>query len=100
MPYYVLPPVLYNTVCAFNETLPATARGVFQTDFFKRLELIPHPEQSNYDDAPEFELAPTSAGVGHLDQISRWFLLGVLVDRDAGALKAAENDDDRDRPAR
>ncbi len=95
MPYYVLPPVLFNTVCAFHESLPASARALFETDFYTRLELMPHPEQSNYDQSPTFDLIPATPGVGHLDAISHWFFLGLLVDGTGGALKAAETADDR-----
>ena len=95
MPHYGLPPVLFNIVCALNEALPASARSVFQSDFFKRLELMPHAEQDPYDEAPELELVPVLPGTGHLDVISRWFMLGVLVDGAAGTLKAAESAGDR-----
>jgi hypothetical protein len=92
MPAYIMPCLLYNTVCAFNERLPPSARSVFQDTFFKRLELIPHPEQDSTDSMVEVEMVPTGSGVGHLDQIERWFFLGLLIDPDIGVYPRASSD--------
>lgn len=95
MPCYYLPPVLYNVVCAYNERLPATARSVFETQFFQRLEVIPHPDQSPDDTSEEFSLIPSSPGTGHLDAICRWYLLALLVDPKFGVLELTESPGER-----